>query len=452
MDPVGSFSGVTSGIQFRDLVDAIIAAERRPVERAQTQVTAANSRKTALSAYRGVLATLRTAVTGLRDGTAFDARSATVVGTASGGRPVLRANGSAAAVPGRYNIEVLTLAAAEKRGSLGQADSTTALGQTGEFTVNGQTVTVDAADSLGAIRDKINAINTGPSASKVTATVLTVSPTDHRLILTSDSAGAAGISLADTTGTLLNDLGLLGPGGVLVAGADASLRIDGVPLTRTANVIADAIEGITLTLETAEPGTIVALDVARYTDETIGAVKSFVSAYNAVVDFFKKEANGGTLRGDATLRTNRTAFSQSLLTLLGGEAGLETTGSAVGLSLDRNGRLSLDDSVLTKALQENHASVQALFGGSAGLAGFESTLEDLLTTASGVLDSRTSLLTDRVSGLELRIARMEGRLAQRRTLLIRQFTRMESAIGTLQQQGSFLGSQLAALTAGGQQR
>ena len=123
MDPVSSFSGLASGFNFRDLVDAIIDVESRPVVRAQSSRSAAESRKSAIESYRGLLSTLRTAFTKLRNGDAFDALSSTVTGEAPGGRPILRATPGTSGVPGSFQVEVLSLAAAEKLGSLAQSDA-----------------------------------------------------------------------------------------------------------------------------------------------------------------------------------------------------------------------------------------------------------------------------------------------------------------------------------------
>lgn len=445
MDPLSSFSGIASGINFRDLVDAIIQVERRPIDRAQAAITTTEARKAALGKYRALLNTLQSAVARLRNGTAFDALSATVAGQASGGRPILRATAAGSAAPGRYAVEVTALAAAEKRSSLGQADATDPLTLDGTFTINGTAVTVEAGDTLNAIRDRINALNSGPEPIGVTATILTVAPGDHRLVLSSDVTGAAGLTLADSDGDVLATLGLLAPEAVLTEGADAVFRIDGIEVTRSSNVIGDVIAGVTLTLDTAEVGALATVEIDRYHGEVAASLKSFVAAYNTVLEFIAQQRNGGDLQSDATLRTNRSEFGRRVLELLTGEEGIAASGSAIGLSLTRTGTLTLDEAALDEALRTGFADVQTLFGEGGGAEGLAATLDGLLQTSAGILDERLRHLDDQVSGIETRVGRMESRLDRRRASLLLQYTRMEAALAQMQSQSAFLTSQLAGM-------
>lgn len=445
MDPITSFSGLASGFNFRDLVDAVIQVESRPVERARQVISAADARESALGSYRGLLVTLRDALTALRDGSAFDALSTTVSGEASGGRPLLSASAASTVTPGNFQIEITTLAAAEKRGSLAQADSTTALGVAGDVTVNGQTVAVTTDDSLATIRDRINVLNTGATPTGVSASILTVGAGDARLILTSTTPGAAGIALADTTGTVLGTLGLLDPGSILTAGSDAQFSIDGVALTRTTNTVTDAIEGLTLTLATAEPGTVATVSVTRFTGEATAAASTFVQAYNAVVDFHAQQQLNGALRTDATLRASRSEFSRQLLGILTGDGGATTGATALGFSLTQSGTLAVDTITLDGALQNGFTDIKALFADSTAAADFETALDDLLRSGTGTLDIKTTALDGLRTSQQARVERLQSRLDRREESLLRQFSRMEATIGRLQSQSTFLQAQLPSL-------
>src|SRR5207244_4709200 len=99
------------------------------------------------------------------------------------GKSVVSATASAGAVPGTYQVEVDDIARAEKLGGTPVADVTAAMGLAGDVFVGGQKLSVVAGDSLSAIRDKINALNTGTNASQVSTTILTVSTTTTRILL-----------------------------------------------------------------------------------------------------------------------------------------------------------------------------------------------------------------------------------------------------------------------------
>ncbi len=446
MEPLSSFSGIASGFNFRDLVDAIIAAERRPADRARAGMTAAEKRRTALGGFRTVATTLQTAFSALQTGKGLQTLSTGVVGEAAGGRAILSATAGATAQRGSYQVEVLSLARAQKLGSNTHAETGTALGLAGDFTLNGASVLIDADDTLIEVRDKINAANTGASPSKVSASILTVGPNSHRLILTSDVAGQAGIARADGTGGVLASLGLLDPGAELVAGSDARFEIDGVPLQRATNTVTDAIAGLTLKLESAEVGTVVELKVERDAEGALTAAKAFVDAYNAAVGHIRSQsAATGPLRGDPTLRQSRAALSRAVLGVIGGEDGNPTTGASIGLSLSKTGELTLDETKFRAATAGEFDGLKALLTQGTGIADLKTTLDELLRANSGTLDTKVRALTESLTGLDARVGRIEARLESRRAALIRQFTQMESAIGQLQKQGEFLGSQFTAL-------
>lgn len=369
--PLVSFSGIAAGFDYRSLVDAIIAQERQPAVRLESQLSSFSQQQSALATYRTRLADLRTAARALRDGTAFDATTATTT-IVSGSKALATVTTSPATQTGSFSLTVSQLARTEKLAGTSVASASDPLGPGGTVTINGTDITLTATDSLVDLASKINALNTGTSPIGVSATILSVSATDQRLLLTSATSGAAGITLADTAGTVLQDLGFLdGVGGVqasavLVDGADAVFQIDGIALTRTSNVITDAIEGVTLTLVSEEPGAETAVSVGRFADATEGALQTFVETYNALVDFLKAQGTATdesrpALYNDSLVRGLRRDLPTQLLTSVLGAAPDLATAASVGLSLDRDGRLSLDATKFSAAFASRYDDVRALF-------------------------------------------------------------------------------------------
>lgn len=369
--PLSSISGLISGFNYRDLVDAIIAQARVPADRWEAESAANTARTTALATYRGLLDKVRTAAKALSTGTAFDAMSSTT-SVLAGTRAIASATADATATTGSYQIKVDQLAKAEKlAGTIGR-DAAAALGAAAEFTVNGQAVTVDPTDTLVTLQGKINALNSGATPTGVSATILTVAPGDSRLILTSTKSGAAGITLADTVGTTLQTLGFqdgLGAelaGSVLVNGADAQFRIDDIPLTRTSNVVTDAITGVTLTLTGDDVGAVTSIQVDRFVDAARTSMQQFVEAYNGLVAFLKTQGTASTtstppLYGQSLIRTARAQLPSLLLEAVGGAAAdLATVGQA-GLSLTRDGTLTLDATKFDAAFKDRQGDLRTLF-------------------------------------------------------------------------------------------
>ncbi|MBK6486378.1 MAG: flagellar filament capping protein FliD [Gemmatimonadetes bacterium] len=208
-DPIGSFSGLASGVQWRDLVDQLVAIDKqRKLDPVTARTTFAQNQTTAWSTYQSLAVKFRDASSALRDSSAFGAFTVTGGTSVSSGRALVNASASGGATPGTYAVEVLDVARANKLSGAVVSSASSALGYSGEFGVNGQKVTVLATDTLNNIRDKINALNSGSSASGVTASVLTTGSTQHRLVLSADQTGAGGIELIDDASGILQSIGI----------------------------------------------------------------------------------------------------------------------------------------------------------------------------------------------------------------------------------------------------
>ena len=224
-DPIGSFSGLSSGIQWRDLVDQISALDKqRRLDPVTARQTLAKSRLDAWGKYQTLVTTFRDAARAVRDSAAFAAFSVSGGTSVSTGRSLLSASASVGASPGTYAVEVIDLARANKLSGSIVASPSVALGVTGEFAVNGQKVTVAATDTLSMVRDKITALNSGANATGVTASVLSTGSTQHRLVLSADGTGERGIELIDDTNGTLQALGIVDAGKTLNIGADGGAQ------------------------------------------------------------------------------------------------------------------------------------------------------------------------------------------------------------------------------------
>lgn len=202
-DPIGTISGLSSGIQWRDMIDQIMQLESsRQLSPLTSAISAANARIDAWNKFQGVAQKLADALAPLKDGSAFDAFNASAAASPTSGRTLLSASAAAGAAPGSYQVEVAHLASAEKLSGVPQGDASTPLGITGAFAVNGATIQVSPTDTLSTLRDRINTANAGTAPTRVSAAILTTGGTS-RLVLTSDVTGASGIELTDdATGTL----------------------------------------------------------------------------------------------------------------------------------------------------------------------------------------------------------------------------------------------------------
>jgi flagellar capping protein FliD len=233
-------SGLSSGIDWRDILDQLKAVEYKRVELIQDRRKTYTDRLSAWQTINTKLLAFKTAAGTLNKATGFNIyTTALSSNTATAAEDILSVTTDTDAVPGSYQIRVNSLAAAHKLSSYSYTSDTTALNLSGDLIVGGRTVTISATDTLTSLRDKINAVNTCDNPSKVTASIVHYGTTDHRLILTSDEEGAAGITVAnggaaDLVGALglRDERGVTGDrantsGGVAITSATLIRNIDG---------------------------------------------------------------------------------------------------------------------------------------------------------------------------------------------------------------------------------
>ncbi|HYV99065.1 MAG TPA: flagellar cap protein FliD N-terminal domain-containing protein, partial [Gemmatimonadaceae bacterium] len=260
-DPVGTFSGLSSGIQWRDMVDQIMQLEsQRRLDPVTARQTALNKRADAWHQLQGLVAKFRDAADALRSTTSFDQFAASAAKSPSTSRDLVGVSASSRATPGNYDVEVVATARAEKIGGGASANSSTALGVTGSFAINGRVISVVAQDTLTSLRDKINATNSGSAASGVSASVVAATG-GAKLVVTADATGLSGIELTDDAAGTLATLGFVA--GPAVAnldpdGASQTYRFNSDVSAIAANVAVDTPPATTINVG----GTSVSVDLA----------------------------------------------------------------------------------------------------------------------------------------------------------------------------------------------
>ncbi len=193
------FSGIASGIDVDSIVSQLIQIEGIGIQRLQVQQAQLNARQSVFSQFRSKLIGLNSTLNRLNVSSAY-----TPVSVSSKDETIAKATADSTAVSGTYNIDIQKLAKAHKVTSNAQANSTDALGLSGDFVVNGKSVSVGSADTLADVASKINALGNG-----VTASLLSGGAGSTYLVLTSQQTGAEnGIQVANLSGGALAGLGL----------------------------------------------------------------------------------------------------------------------------------------------------------------------------------------------------------------------------------------------------
>jgi flagellar hook-associated protein 2 len=444
-----SSAGIGSGLDVQSLVSQLVATERAPAEsRLNTQETRTRSTLSALGAFKSALATLQDSVAALTGRTT----GLSQMTTTSSKPELFTATTATGAQPGNFGVEVLALAQAGKIASAPYASSSAVVG-TGTVTIgvgsDSFSVTLGATgNTLAALRDKINQASDNPG---VTATLLNESG-GTRLILTSRETGIANelsfSSAATADGASFVSTSVLQPA------ADASIEIDGFAYTSASNTVTGAIDGVTLKLLKAEPGTVGAIDMAADSAASTSAIKAFVDAYNAVMDVMAKHGKfdaatktAGPLLGEGSVRNAmiqmRAVLNDSV------EGGALTVLSQLGITTQTDGKFKLDTTVLDQALAKDPRAVRQLFGGTEGYATRMDTVLDDVLESEGRLAAGHKGLEARLERLDDERDRLDRRMAMIQARYLRQFTALDAMMGKSSATSGFLSQQLANLPGSG---
>ncbi len=193
-----SFSGLSSGVDWRSMIDQLIKVDHKRVDLVSSRKTLQENKLTAWQELTGKLQALKSAAEELTKATALNVfKSSLSSSSSTSASEILVATPSQYAVPGTYEIQVFQTAQAQKLSSQSFTSRKEALGESyaGSLIIGGRLLTIEAQDTLETVRDRINSLNRGSNASGVWASIVSYSSTDHRLILTSQKQGSQGMDL-----------------------------------------------------------------------------------------------------------------------------------------------------------------------------------------------------------------------------------------------------------------
>ena len=367
-----NITGLSSGLDWGTMITSLVAVERKPITALETNKTALSAKKSAWSEVNTKLLSLKTAATDLSARNDFNVFSASATMSKSSkavGELLSYAVGTTAS-EGTYDIVINRRATADKIATDSFSSSSDDLTVTGTLTINGQDITIESTDSLSNVQNKINDLNSGTDATGVTASIIKVyddatSTDGYRLTLTADETGEDGLTVS---GTALAGLGLDDEANVVTSGQDAWITVDGFDAYRSSNTISDVISGVTLNLVGADTGATVTLNINRDYDGIKEKIKTFVDAYNGLMTYIADQGiasdDGKTTKplfADSSVRSVKTTLRSVILSEVSGLDSTLNRLSAIGISIDKTGKLSIDEDTLDGYLETNFADVVNLF-------------------------------------------------------------------------------------------
>jgi flagellar hook-associated protein 2 len=368
MGTVGiSFGSPTSGQGF-DVSSTVsqIVANLQAVETPwNTQLTTLQSQDTVLTSLGTDMNTLSNAVDAL---TNFQGVLAEKEGSSSNESVLELTSASSTAVAGSHTISVTSLAQTASWYSDPVSPTDTLSGTLSFTSASGtQTINIDAADDDTTLATLAGAINSGSYG--VTASVIS-DGTNQLLSIVSNSSGAAGnftvsASVTDASNNTINFT-------QAQTGEDAQFSVDGISATSSSNTVSNVIPGVTFQL--LSPGTDVQVEITNDNSDVETAVGNFVSAYNTVLtDLNTQEGDDASgnpepLFGSPTISTLQNELQQALDFTQ--STGAITSLTQLGISVNNDGTLTLDNDTLDSVLNSNYQDVVNFFQPSGTFTSF----------------------------------------------------------------------------------
>jgi flagellar hook-associated protein 2 len=440
--------GAGSGIDVKALAQSLVDAEKTPKkERIDAKIAKSEARISGYSAIKFALSTLKTAFGKLNDASDFSSIQPSNTQPSAFG-----VSASSTAEAGSYSIEVLQTALAQRTASSNFADRATSLNGGAAFKLNLSVGGVSQGDiqvTTATPAGMVSAINGAKLG--VTAQLINTG-SGYKVVITGETGAAKNFTLTSDDGTATGtDPKVPVPGfsfsTSLQTATDASFKVNGLPVTRSSNTISDVIDGVTLDLYATSTGA-ARLDLNRDTAGIKGNIQGLVTAYNDFEESLnilgdsasKVEEFGGALAGDNLLQSVRKQVRDMITSNSTTPGTTIKAGRDVGLSIDRYGKLTLDETKLDKALQNNFGEVVTMFSAGtnnksiystapAGMAGGAINKLEKMLLSTGLIDTQSQNATKQITKYKEELTVLEERMQKLMTRYTNQFSIMESIVG-----------------------
>lgn len=424
----GTFSidGIVSGLQTQDLISKLSALERRPITVLQTKIDRENARLKALQAIKTRLTSLQGTLGQLVQRGSINVKVATT-DTSTTLPTILTATANADAINGSFKVTVSQLATPTKAvstGPIGQVINKTATlanagfrvipittnsqGQPATFTINGQTITVDATTTLddGTANSVIAKINA--AGANVTASLVADADgrADNRLQLVSSAGQTIQVGALGDTSNLLGVLNLgnatveaytaanLTSGAASAGAINTSITINGV--TTNVNSNGTAVENaaaIALAINTNTANVVSATDngdgTFTLTQKTLGSQQTInITTPGTGTGLTAGTTQNGTDRMRSTANLGVVDVSRDL-------ANSRLVTAISGLDAQGNGKFSINGVEITyKSTDSITSIINRINSSTAGVTAYYDTAVDRVRLTAGQTGARAITLSD----------------------------------------------------------
>ena len=322
--------------------------------------------------------------------------------------------------------------------------------KSGKVIANAGLTRTTYADSPDGIIAAINDANRGVKAELVNDGS-TGSP--YKIMVTGESGASEAFTLTSNASS-----GLSFATSADNQASDAVLSVNGIQYTRKSNTLADVISGVSLELRSTTSSA-ATVSLTQDTSAIKEKITALVTAYNDFDNIIKETTDpkstldtyGKTLVGDPTVKMIRLQIRSMFL----GQSSTSTTALTslgdLGFKTDQKGVLSLDEAKLDARLKSNYGDVVKLMTGNqsnissvstqpAGIAGDTFRRLGKLLENNGPLQSKSTNAETENTKYNAQIDKLKVRMESMLARYTKQFSQMESLVGSVNAQKTSLKS------------
>lgn len=443
--------GAGSGVDIKQLAQNLADAEIQPrKDLINTKISQTEAKISAYGYIKTALSDLQNAFKLLDDAADFTSITPSISQPAA-----LGVTAAISAQAGSYDLQINQVATAQRSNSNAFSSASAPLKAGVDFRLSvdidgAQAVTVSDATPQSIV-NAINGSNWGVSAQLLNAGGAATPA--YTIILTGQTGqtNAFTINVTDASGNPILEDGSGDPVvqfSTIQEAANASFTLNGLEISRPTNQVNDLIDGVTLNLYSATSG-VARLDLNRQTQSITDGFKNLVTAYNnlnlTLTELGNKDSTveevGGALQADSILQSIRSTV-RNLITTGKYSAISDSTNTArsAGLSFDRYGKLTLDETQLANALQDNFDDVVTLFSAGtngksvfspadAGIAGDAVVQIDKMLRSTGLIARQATTADKKILDYKDELTRLDERMNQILARYMQQFSVMETLVG-----------------------
>ena len=416
-------STISSYLNSSAISSEISTVEKRleaPITVMNSQITSDKALISSWGSISGAMSSLSDSLSGIQNISTINNRAVTSSETS-----VATATVGNTALAGTYNLTNISLAKGQEVYSgLISSGGSKLSGGAGVMTIDlksGKSETISLGSGSMTLNNLATSIN--KQAGGVKASIVGTSE-GSRLVLQSSGTGSSAAFSISGTGALkqfnYSSATNTGSSGEVRAQAasNATLTLNGIPITSATNTLSSAVAGATISLASSGNASLTVSSaptgLSSNLNSVVSSLNSAISAISSATKFSSKKSSGSSTTSSAgPLLGNFSAsnLQNELMSAISSLAASGLSASQVGLSISSSGKVSFNNASFASVYAQNPATVGSMVSKlydnlkniAAGSIGASSGSSKTGTKMTGFISAQTTSLNNSINSIEQQV-------------------------------------------------